>query len=674
MQNALELYQEAADAWNQEPNNEAYKERVRRQFTATNTVIEQRMPSFRVLGFEVPLLVVFAQAANLHLQLLRDAVKFGEGWDLPSIEIENLYTRLTNRTREYTDHCVNTYDEGLKQARALKGNPKDYTRYPYLDPYSKDPTYGKYYNAPVDWNLFNDFRRDMILMVLDLVAVWPTYNPRVYPNPYGVQIQLSREIYSTVYGRGWVDNSSVDAIESTLVRPPHLVTELTNLKFTQRDPMQGESWYAKFGTVTNTLRYIGSSNTWEESFSAIGLGAMRPVQNVPTTNIGNLSLALSEVPVGFAFYDGYDGFITGVGESSYATWWNGIPKASDSNENSHHLSYVAALGSNNTAGWWPYTYPNPLLGEWGFGWLHNSLKPENTILSDKTTQIPAVKGNGVEFGATVVRGPGSTGGDLVGLPAYNGGWTQLRVVVKPSTTARTRGYNVRIRYASEGNANLFVGKYVVNRWYETGNYNVDRTFSGGMTYNAFKYLDAISFAANEEEFKIELRCNSGGPIYIDKIEFIPVNPIEEPPVTEGTYQIVTALNNSSVLDMETPSLAPNLYRVALWQNGGGYNQKWNFVYDSSQDAYQIKVLSPNYLSLSWQGDSINVYVDHQAVFPIRHYWKVENAGNGYVYLRAKQDPNKVMAVSNGSSANGTGIIVQDYQGSASQKFKLVRLD
>ncbi|MED3088320.1 insecticidal delta-endotoxin Cry8Ea1 family protein, partial [Bacillus toyonensis] len=410
VQNALELYQEAAREWNENQGDPAAQERIRDQFTATNTVIAYAIPSFQVQGFEVPLLTVFAQAANLQLLLLRDAVKFGQGWGLTSATIEDMYNRLQKNTANYTDYCVAIYDKGLKAAYDLAPNPTDYNKYPYLNPYSKDPIYGKYYTAPVDWNLFNDFRRDMTLMVLDIVAVWPTYNTRVYTNPNGVQIQLSREVYSTVYGRGWTNNSSVDAIESTLVRPPHLVTELTKLTLDERNLFEAETVPIAFTKITNTLHYVGSSTTWEQSFSATPIGPIKTVHNVPATDIGNLSLSLGAVPLGFSFYNKNDQHITTVGYSG--GWWNGIPKDEGSNQNSHHLSYVAALETQTTAGWFP-TYPVPLLGEWGFGWLHNSLRSTNEILSDKTTQIPAVKAYGLRGTASVVKGPGSTGGNLV---------------------------------------------------------------------------------------------------------------------------------------------------------------------------------------------------------------------------------------------------------------------
>ncbi|WP_180233638.1 insecticidal delta-endotoxin Cry8Ea1 family protein [Bacillus cereus] len=673
VQNALELYQEAADDWNINPNDTSAKERIRRQFSSTNTTIEFAMPSFRVSGFEVPLLTVFAQAANLHLLLLRDAVKFGNEWGMPAAEVEDYYTRLQKRTAEYTDYCTNTYDKGLKQAYDLAPNPTDYNKYPYLNPYSKDPIYGKYYTAPVDWNLFNDFRRDMILMVLDIVAVWPTYNPKIYNNPYGVQIQLSREVYSTVYGRGWTNNSSVDAIEYTLVRPPHLVTELKKLTFDERNLFEAETVPIAFSKVTNTLQYVGSSTTWEQSFSVPPIASIKTVHNVSATDIGNLSLSLGAVPFGFSFYNKNDNPITTVGYSG--GWWNGIPKDEGSNQNSHHLSYVAALETQTTAGWFP-TYPVPLLGEWGFGWLHNSLTSTNTIVTDRTTQVPAVKGNAAEFGATVVRGPGSTGGDLVKLSAYNGGSTQLRIVVRPSATARTRPYKLRIRYASEGNANLFVGKYVVNRWWETGNFAVDRTFSGAMTYNSFKYLDAFNFAANEEEFKIEFRCNSGGPIYIDKIEFIPVNPIPEPEPPKppeplkGTYQIRAYLTSNVASLFINSASQPDRELLTIQKNYNQDTQKWKLVYDEGKKAYQIKSLANENLVLTWVSPDFAKGITNHSYSS--QYWIIEDAGDdGYVYLR--NYANDMLALDLPSSMYGMYFTVKPFDRSSRQRFRFNKL-
>ncbi|WP_353054861.1 insecticidal delta-endotoxin Cry8Ea1 family protein, partial [Bacillus thuringiensis] len=390
------------------------------------------MPSFRVLGFEVPLLVVFAQAANLHLQLLRDAVKFGEGWDLPSIEIENLYTRLTNRTREYTDHCVDTYNKGLDQAYTLQASPQN----------------GGLYGAEEDWNKFNDFRRDMTIMVLDLIAVWPTYDPLLYTMP--VTVELSRTIYTSV--RGYKPYTSKSQIEHVIVKPPRLVTWLQNFRIYQGylEEVYNSCIPSDMVTCKNNLHYTQSGTTWEEG---------PPVTNRRYADIYNFSGNIGEVvttvcasgrpfvlELGFRNKSGQSIGHTRTGLSTSLTYlYNSVPKAENSEEHSHRLAFLDGLQTTATIyppPEWPSGPSRPsyeseeFMGIWGFGWVHNSLTETNTIFSDKTTQIPAVKGYHVDHGATVVRGPGSTGGDLVRLPAYNQEWTQLRIMVQPSLTAR----------------------------------------------------------------------------------------------------------------------------------------------------------------------------------------------------------------------------------------------
>ncbi|MED1304786.1 insecticidal delta-endotoxin Cry8Ea1 family protein, partial [Bacillus pacificus] len=641
LQNVLELYQEAFDDWSENPSQQN-RYRVLTEFRGANRTFEAAMPSFRFGDFKVELLTVYAQAANLHLLLLSEGVKFGRDWgmsSLPGEEWSDIYSRLQRRTQEYTDYCVTTYNEGFDKAKMLVANLCDLNRYPW-DRYNQEfrasdhPNCGarslyigdqlqhecneqmNLYRASIrrsldeyrgleNWNLFNAFRRDMTIMVLDIVAMWPTYDSVLYDNPYGIKSEITREVYTDIRGTTYrSDNSqnTIVAIEGRMIPQPRLFRWLNQFRFYWRrlsgDYTAGQIITGLQITVQTTL---GSS----ETLPLAGYGGTSTTTWHPSYGITWIDTKQWFEPRWMRFWSGsYDAGWTDHGtvgtiEEKHPFWAAGPqqyvynPSQRANEIPKHRLSWMKyePIRSNSPFGWTEYQQ----LGALTLGWTYNSVDPNNTISSDKITQIPAVKGNAVDNGATVVRGPGSTGGDLVKLPAYNQQGTQLRVKVRPSTTARTRRYNVRIRYASEANANLFVGKYVdaANRWYETGNYAVNQTFSGSMTYNAFKYLDTISFLANEEEFKIELRCNSGGPIYIDKIEFIPVSPIGEgeipeppAPLLSYTYQIITSLNDRSVVDLNQSN-----NNVTLWNNNGGNNQKWKFVYNPSTREYQIKNLA-----------------------------------------------------------------------------------
>ncbi|WP_240527638.1 insecticidal delta-endotoxin Cry8Ea1 family protein, partial [Bacillus cereus] len=99
----LELYQTALDNLQKDPQNERLKETVRMEFVAANGYITGSLPLFRVDEYQVPMLVTYAQAANLHLLLLRDVVAFGKSWGLESYTVEGFEKDLKKRIWEYTD-------------------------------------------------------------------------------------------------------------------------------------------------------------------------------------------------------------------------------------------------------------------------------------------------------------------------------------------------------------------------------------------------------------------------------------------------------------------------------------------------------------------------------------------------------------------------------------------
>ncbi|MGG1151499.1 NPP1 family protein [Bacillus wiedmannii] len=134
----------------------------------------------------------------------------------------------------------------------------------------------------------------------------------------------------------------------------------------------------------------------------------------------------------------------------------------------------------------------------------------------------------------------------------------------------------------------------------------------------------------------------------------------------GAYQIVSTLNNRSVVDMDPPSK-----NVHLWENGNANNQKWKLVYDSIKSAYQMKNIANENLVLTWNdlNGSINVIATSNQNQE-EQYWIPTEAGNGYYYVRNKKDPNKVLDVSGYGTANGTNVTVYNVHGGNNQKFKL----
>ncbi|MDM5430932.1 RICIN domain-containing protein [Bacillus mycoides] len=157
---------------------------------------------------------------------------------------------------------------------------------------------------------------------------------------------------------------------------------------------------------------------------------------------------------------------------------------------------------------------------------------------------------------------------------------------------------------------------------------------------------------------------------IDKGDFIDdhVNYVN---VKEGTYHIISGLNNTSVVDMSRNVSNRNIH---LYGNHGGSNQKWVFEYDTKNGAYQIKSYMDKNLVLTWNNNdgsdnaftTINTKTSEQ-------YWILEDAGQGYVYIKNKKNPNKVLDIQRRDSSDGTNIIVYDKNNGWNQSFKLKKI-
>lgn len=675
----LASYQKTADQWNNNPDDEAAKNRILDSFRDTERFIDREMPSFSIKGFEVTLLTVYTQAANLHLLLLQDAVNFGKGWGMSPIEIEDFYQKFLTKTVDYTDYCVNIYHAGLQKTKNLIGkqNPKDYNKYPYLNPYGGLVGEGHYYGQVLDWNVMNDYRRDMTLMVLDIVSIWPTYNPRQYTNPNGTKMELSREVYSTAYGKVGAEWENWEVIETTFVRPPHLVTWLKNLAFYIRTNYRSNNtkYYDQFNGIMNTLKYTESSNTFEDGFPPLSPPNERTTKNVPGASINGINVTLGYVPLKFDLYTASGRF--SIGEVTTGASQRQLYNVSETID-SHRLCYANGI-ANDFSGYYGYRG----LGSWGFGWLHNSLTPENTISADQITQIPAVKAYdiGDRDPGQVIKGPGSTGGDLVSLPPGGQG-ARLKMRLTPSVS--NQNYIVRVRYASNSNGRLLAQKWIPSGSNRDSYVDVSATFSSGnlLTYNSFQYVNTLVERFNENGVEIIIQNKGTSTLIIDKIEFIPTGVVTEPPKpieppiqppleNVGTFQIITALNNSSVLKEEIG------YRVSLWTNYNGNDQKWDFLYNPQVDAYQLQCLNhtDQQRVLTWEQylTGRDEAVCRRNYNDAEQYWIIEDAGDGYAYIRNKENTYRVLEVFRSNTSNGTEIIVDRFTGSMNQKFKLNKL-
>ncbi|MEC3021866.1 insecticidal delta-endotoxin Cry8Ea1 family protein [Bacillus cereus] len=319
---ALAVYHESLESWIKNRNNARATSVVKSQYIALELLFVQKLPSFAVSGEEVPLLPIYAQAANLHLLLLRDASVFGKEWGLSNSQISTFYNRQVERTSDYSDHCVKWYSTGLNNLRGTNAE---------------------------SWVRYNQFRKDMTLMVLDLIALFPSYDTLVYP--IKTTSQLTREVYTDAIGTvhpnasfastTWYNNNapSFSAIESAVVRNPHLLDFLEQVTIysllsrwsnTQYMNMWGghRLEFRTIGGVLNTSTQ-GSTNTSinpvtlpftsrdvyrTESLAGLNLFLTQPVNGVPRVDF-HWKFATLPIASDNFYYPGYAGIGTQLQDS-----------------------------------------------------------------------------------------------------------------------------------------------------------------------------------------------------------------------------------------------------------------------------------------------------------------------------------------------------------------------
>lgn len=147
-------------------------------------------PNFQQQGFELLLLPIFAQYVNMYLSTLRDAVKFGTGWGMVDVDVQQAASDLTQKISEFTQYATTTYTGYL--ATLTKNTATNYET-----------------NEP--FKTTNAFTRQITIGVLDYMDAWPYYDATKYPNgavnPDGTTIDLfTREIYSDPFGNTYMSS------------------------------------------------------------------------------------------------------------------------------------------------------------------------------------------------------------------------------------------------------------------------------------------------------------------------------------------------------------------------------------------------------------------------------------------------------------------------------------
>ncbi|XLP25969.1 insecticidal delta-endotoxin Cry8Ea1 family protein (plasmid) [Bacillus toyonensis] len=540
LQSSINDYQQAVcnlnNASPDDPNYNKYKEIVRMEFNDAEDQAKLAIIDLKTKGYETLLLASYVQAANLHLLLLRDVVKHGENWGFSALDVQQYYSNISvgnpgmlQLLATYTEYCVKWYNSGLQQQKNTD-----------------------------DWNKFNDFRRNMTIMVLDLVSVWPTYNPKYYPYP--TKTQLTRTLYTGLI-KGKTVPTSIEDLEYYLTVPPSLFRWLRSLEFyLNRFPpnpqyLSGLQQYYQH-TLSSSLYSNGLQGSSTPKKSVITVPAPENQDDIwsiigkyhsdVATYVGGIGFQFTKSGLQYVEIAGFD--------SVSATTYLGFPcKASISDDcnpcdpkdsctsaNTSDPCNDASLYSHRCSHLGSYFgyYSVDSLWYGTFGWTHVSADANNLVDTEKITQIPAVKAYKLTGNAVVQSGPGSTGGDLVSL-------------LSPDSSCNVRmagtthpAYQVRIRYASKSTIKEFVvarSNYSDNFTDYQSRFSVPATYSGeSLTYNSFGYVTVPELLEYPYhlDWDLELYNNGTSPILIDKIELIPITvPIPE-------YQAKQSLENA----------------------------------------------------------------------------------------------------------------------------------
>ncbi|PHD59073.1 pesticidal crystal protein [Bacillus toyonensis] len=626
LQQIMELYRIRLSAWVNNKNDQT-KMAVREQHRIVDNFLEVNMARFRISGSEVLLLPVYAQAANLHLILLRDIDLFGAEWGIGPEQIRDDYIRLQRYIREYKDHCVIFYNQGLNQFNR---------------------------STAQEWIRFNRFRREMTLTVLDLASFFPNYDPRIYPT--AVKTELTREIYTDLIGNStfspWWNQTvtSFSTIESSVIRRPSFTTWLNRIRvFTGSLNPRISPAYVWGGHELVENRSNGSEITHVFGNTA----SLTPIQFLSFANVSVFrinSLARSDTQahtnygVSRAIFHTSD-INNAPGSVAYEVPNNNssspmvseLPRENEQRPNerefSHRLSYISHVRARRYN-----SGTNGNIDLLMYGWTHTSMNRNNRLEPDGITQIDAVKGVGGTVSGVVI--PGPTGGNLVN-PGASPAIFSLRVQAPQIPTS----YRIRLRYAclSRSPSRIWVHHSGNFHFVELPCNNVSGRPSNTLLESDFHYVDVPGVFSPSINPEILFQDHSFGTV-LDKIEFIPI-----PLLPEG-FRIVTALNNNFVIDLN-----PN-NNVTMWNNNGGDNQRWRFTYDQQRNAYVIRNLRNPDLALTWDTTSSSVVAAKISPERREQYWVLENFQNGYVLLNLR-DTGRVLDVAGGSVGSGTNLIV-----------------
>ncbi|MGA8138358.1 MAG: RICIN domain-containing protein [Pseudomonas gingeri] len=137
-------------------------------------------------------------------------------------------------------------------------------------------------------------------------------------------------------------------------------------------------------------------------------------------------------------------------------------------------------------------------------------------------------------------------------------------------------------------------------------------------------------------------------------------------VSAGTQKIFTALNaGDSFLFFRSAS--DNLIRIT--SKTGGF-PLWVLTYSDLKKAYQIRSSSSDRI-MTADNFKNEVFASESDSGDDRQFWKITDAGGGYMYIESLAFSGKVLSVDGTSAADNTEVLCLRRTGANNQKFRVV---
>lgn len=193
-------------------------ETIRIDWEICKALFDEQLPHFQTPDYQLQLLLLFVQYANLYFALLRDGVENGASWGKNPQEVRTILTTLTNDITTFQAYVSRVITAGVAAKQAATGSDK---------------------HAVEPYRTTNAFLRELTFNASDVAALWPYFLPgSVAPNP-----PFMRYVYSDPYGTSDDSENDVAAI------PPAAFGQ----------PISGvRVWADSAGIYATQLQYGGS--------------------------------------------------------------------------------------------------------------------------------------------------------------------------------------------------------------------------------------------------------------------------------------------------------------------------------------------------------------------------------------------------------------------------------